>query len=184
MTEELQNEEAATETGEFWQDPGPGFSAESSPEAPTAEQVGEDGQEIGWTGESVSLFLSELQAPAFNAMLNPVLGVGVDSVDWSHRKSRLDVIAPAIAREWNKIPEVRALAGQTDRGIILSYLLLEYFGPRTFEVVQERKVRAAAAEAAAEQAAAAEPATGAAPMVDGEPRDMGERVQGLPKRGL
>lgn len=168
----------------FWSDTGPGFDPESSPEAPTPEELTEDGQELGWTAESVTEFLGGVQAPAFNNLLNPLLGVS--GVDWTHREARLKVVAPAIAREWNKIPQVRQLAGATDRTLILSYLLLEYLGPRGFQVVSERRELAEerAAQDAAEQAtrAAAPPPSGAFSEPGPEPDDDPPRVQGLPIR--
>lgn len=163
---------------QMWEDAGPEFNAESAPEAPEpdAPLAGED---IGWTPEGVIGFLEGIQAPAFNAMLNPLLGV--ELVDWSHRRSRLEAVAPAIAREWNRIPEVKALAGHTDRGIILSYLLLEYLGPRAFEVVQERKARAQEEE---QEYLEHEDPMGFTPpaVVPDQPNDAGPRVTGLPVR--
>jgi hypothetical protein len=170
--------ETGGEGGEFWEDAGPQFNPESSPETPEPD-VPTPEEDLGWTPEGVSLFLSEIQAPAFNAMLNPLLGV--QDVDWTHRERRLAAVAPAIAREWNKIPAVRALAGHTDRGIILSYLLLEYLGPRAFEVVQERKARAA--EEDQEFLEHEQPMyDGPAAVVPDQPNEAGPRVTGLPAR--
>lgn len=164
---------------EFWEDAGPDFTPESAPEAPEPDApiAGED---LGWTPEGVIGFLSEIQAPAFNAMLNPVLGV--ETVDWSHRQRRLEAVAPAIAREWNKIPEIKALAGHTDRGIILSYVLLEYLGPRAFQVVQERKARAEAEQEYLEHEDPSQPFQAPAPAAADMPNDAGPRVTGLPVR--
>jgi hypothetical protein len=142
-------------SSEFWEDSGPSFDPEASPDAPEPEQLTEDGQEVGWTPEGVATFLRELQAPAFNSLLNPLLGVS--EVDWDHRESRLRAVAPSIAREWNKIPQIRQLAGATDRGIILNYMLVEYLGPRSFAVIGERKelARLRAEQQAIEEAEAA-----------------------------
>lgn len=163
--------------GEFWEDAGPDFTPESAPEAPDPDGP-VAGEDIGWTPEGVAEFLRSIQAPAFNAMLNPLLGV--EEVDWTHREARLEQVAPAIAREWNKIPHVKALAGQTDRGIILSYLLLEYFGPRAFEIVQERRARADEEEQ--EFVEHEDPMQGRPAGPVDIPNDAGPRVTGLPVR--
>ena len=165
---------------ELWEDTGPAFTPESAPEAPEPDAPIAGEQDLGWTPDGVCAFLNELQAPAFNAMLNPILGV--QSVDWTHRKARLEVVAPAIAREWNKIPEVKALAGHTDRGIILSYLLLEYLGPRAFEIVQERKARAAEEEQFLEHEDPGAVYEAPAGTVHDVPNEAGSRVTGLPPR--
>ncbi len=183
MTENIDpgaQEPISGEPDGFWQDTGPEFSPESSPDAPELEAVGEDGQELGWTPESVTEFLRGIQAPAFNSMLNPLLGV--QEVDWTHREKRLAQVAPAIAREWNKIPEVKALAGHTDRGLILAYLLLEYLGPRAFQVVQERRERAEQAEQ--EAAAPDVAATSSGIIPESTFHEPGPPLDGLPKRGL
>jgi hypothetical protein len=167
------------EHGEFWQDAGPEFNPETAPESPEPEQLTPEGDPLGWTPDGVVEFMEGIQAPAFNALVNPLLGV--EDVDWTHRHARLQVVAPAIAREWNKVPMLRSVAGHTDRGLILSYLLLEYLGPRAFEVVAERKERAAAA---AEEAEVFE-ATGVRVVpdpVDDDTNDAGPRVTGLPPR--
>lgn len=138
---------AATGPTDFFQDAGPAFDPDAIPEPTDPEPEGED---IGWTPDGVASFLRDVQAPAFNSLLNPLLGVS--ETDWSHREKRLQQVAPAIAREWNRIPHIRALAGQTDRAIILSYFLLEYFPPRAFDVIEERKQRRAEAIAAQQEA--------------------------------
>lgn len=106
---------------------------------PKLEPSPEPGEEVGWTPDGVASFLRDVQAPAFNSLLNPLLGVS--ETDWSHREKRLQQVAPAIAREWNRIPHIKALAGHTDRAVIASYFLLEYFPPRAFDVIEERKQR-------------------------------------------
>ena len=132
----------------FFEDAGPVFDPDNPPEfAEEAPERSDD--EIGWTADGVASFLRDVQAPAFNAMLNPLLGVS--ETDWAHREKRLAQISPAIAREWNRIPHIKALAGHTDRAVILSYFLLEYFPPRAFDVVEERRQRRAQAAAEAEE---------------------------------
>lgn len=173
---------AADTPSEFWSDAGPAFNPESSPDAPEPEQLLDETEDVGWTPDGVRDFLAGVQAPAFNALLNPLLGV--EDVDWAHREARLQQVAPAIAREWNRIPEVRALAGHTDRGLILSYLLLEYLGPRAFQVVKERKERAEATDGALGEADTPAAAAAAAPEPETVTRDPGPRITGLPKRGV
>ena len=134
-------------TGEFWADPGPGFTPESVPE-PAGETVGQEVVE-GWTPEKVVSVLQEIQAPAFNGGVNSLFGV--KKVDWHHRQARLEAVAPSIAREWNKIDFVRSLAGETDRAIIASYLALEYVGPRAILIAAERREIARANQLAQQQ---------------------------------
>lgn len=129
----------APAAGEFFENPGPEWNPDAVPEPEPERDL--DPENIGWTPDGVANVLRDVQAPAFNALLNPLLGV--TETDWSHREKRLQQVAPAIAREWNRIPHMKAMAGQTDRAVILSYFLLEYFPPRVFDVMEERKQRRA-----------------------------------------
>lgn len=124
---------------EFWQDPGPAFNPETAPEIPDGveDQAPGEPAEVGWTAERVVSVLQEIQAPVFNGVVN--WAAGVRDVDWHHRQARLEAIAPAIAREWNKIDVLRSLAGKTDRALIVSYLTFEYLGPRVVLTMAERK---------------------------------------------
>lgn len=138
---------------EFWSDTGPGFTPESSPEPPeNSPAVAED---PGWTPERVVSVLQEIQAPLFNGVINTA--AGVRNVDWHHRQARLEAVAPAIAREWNKVEFLRGLAGETDRAIIASYLAFEYVTPRVIQTMAERK------EIARQQQQATQQQTQAAP---------------------
>jgi hypothetical protein len=150
MNDDETPEQTPPDSG-MWADPGPGFDAEALPESHELEELGEDGQTLGWTPEQVITVLQEMQAPAFNGGVNSLLGV--KKVDWHHRQKRLEVVAPAIAREWNKVPFIRSLAGTTDRALIASYLAFEYVGPKSIQVVAERKAIARRLELEAQMAA-------------------------------
>ncbi len=131
--------EIAAAGGEFWQDPGPAFDPETAPEIPedSEDQAAGEPGDAGWTPERVVSVLQEIQAPLFNGVVN--WAAGVRDVDWHHRQARLEAVAPAIAREWNKIDVLRSLAGKTDRALIVSYLTFEYLGPRVVLTMAERK---------------------------------------------
>lgn len=135
---ELEVPAAAAAGGDFFEDAGPDFDPDAVPE-PEAEHEGAEDEEIGWTADGVANFFREVQAPAFNSLVNPLLGV--TETDWEHREKRLQQVAPAIAREWNRIPHIKAMAAHSDRAVIASYFLLEYFPPRVFDVMEERKQR-------------------------------------------
>ena len=176
---DLDQQELETGGQDFWDDAGPAFSPESSPEAPEGDAAGDPDSEPGWTAEAVEEALKSIQVPIFNGMVN--WAFGVEDVDWTHREARLKQVAPAIAREWNKIPQMRSLAGETDRAVIAWYMA-EYIFPRAAAIKAERKEHREAEEAEQGDYVYDTTARDIDPD-DGEPtNEAGPRVTGLPPR--